>query len=250
MFLLKPIKMMAGRYLERRGWRKYAQNTQQTGAGLHTAMLRRRDILAETVIDVGASNGCWSETMMQHFPNANYLLVEAQEATHGAALKRFQATHSNVRYELCAAGDHDGEIHFDASGPFGGVAAKTPFQQNDIRVAMKTIDGLIRRHNLRGPYVLKLDTHGFEVPILEGAHEVLTEASMLIIEAYNFTLCPGALRFYELTSYLEKRGFRCVDMFDLMWRPSDNALWQMDTVFLPSAHRCFQINVYDFHEGE
>jgi FkbM family methyltransferase len=247
MFLFKPIKMMAGRYLQRRGWRK---DSRITGAGLHSAMFLRRDILAETVIDVGASNGCWSETMMQHFPNANYLLVEAQEATHAAALKRFQANHSNVRYEFCAAGDHDGEIHFEASGPFGGVAAKAPFQKNDITVAMRTIDGLVQRNNLGGPYVLKLDTHGFEVPILEGAHAVLTEASMLIIEAYNFTLCPGALRFCELTTYLEKRGFRCADMFDLMWRPSDNALWQMDMVFLPSAHPCFQINEYDFHGHE
>ena len=137
--------MMAGRYLQRRGWRKDLQHTE---AGLRTAMFRRPDILAETVIDVGASDGCWSEAMMQHFPNANYLLVEAQEATHGAALKRFQATHSNVKFEFCAAGDHEGEIHFEASGPFGGVAAKTPFQKNDITVAMKTIDGLVRRNNL------------------------------------------------------------------------------------------------------
>jgi hypothetical protein len=42
---------------------------------------------------------------------------------------------------------------------------------------MRTIDGLVRRNNLGGPYVLKLDTHGFEVPILEGAHAVLAEAS-------------------------------------------------------------------------
>lgn len=250
MFLLKPIKMMAGRYLQQRGWRKDAQNTQNSGAGLRTTMFRRQNILIETVIDVGASNGCWSEAMMHHFPNANYLLVEAQEATHGAALQKFQATHSNVKYEFCAAGDHDGEIHFEASGPFGGVAAKTAFAKNDIVVAMKTLDGLVQRHSLRGPYLVKLDTHGFEVPILEGAHAVLAEASMLIIEAYNFTLCPGALRFCELTTYLEKRGFRCVDMFDLMWRPSDKALWQMDMVFLPSAHPCFQINEYDFHEHE
>jgi hypothetical protein len=118
--------MMAGRHLQRRGWRKDSQNG---GTGFRTAMFRRQNILAGTVIDVGASDGCWSEAMMPHFPNANYLLVKAQEATHGAALKRFQATHSNVTYEFLAARDHDGEIHFEASGPFGGVAAKAPFQK-------------------------------------------------------------------------------------------------------------------------
>jgi hypothetical protein len=65
---------------------------------------------------------------------------------------------------------------------------------------------------------------------------------MLVIEAYNFTLCPGALRFHELCFFLESRGFRCADMFDLMVRPLDDTFWQMDLVFLPSGHSIFQSN--------
>jgi FkbM family methyltransferase len=244
--LPKPLRRLARRYIEQRGFMLVADAPQN----LHTMMDRRKDIVVETVVDVGASNGRWSEAMMLHFPNAKYLLVEAQAAVHGRALKEFKAGHPRVQCELCAAGDYDGETHFDATSPLGGVAGRTPFAKNDIVVAMKTLDSMVQRHDLRGPYLLKLDTHGFEVPILEGAHAVLSEASMLIIEAYNFTLCPGALRFCELTTYLKERGFRCVDMFDLMWRPTDNALWQMDMVFLPSVHPCFQINEYDFHERE
>jgi FkbM family methyltransferase len=239
--------MMAGRYLEGRGWSK---NSPGIGHDLNTVMSQRLDVSVETVIDVGASNGCWSERMMRHFPNAKYLLVEAQEATHRSALEKFQTVHSNVLYELCAAGDREGETHFHASGPVGGVASSTPFAKNDITVPMKPIDGLVQRRSLCAPYLLKLDTHGFEVPILEGARTVLSQTSMLIIEAYNFTLCPGALRFCELTTYLEKRGFRCVDMFDLMWRPGDNALWQMDMVFLPSTHPVFRSDVYQSDERE
>jgi FkbM family methyltransferase len=238
--LPRPLRRLARRYIEQRGFIPIAD----APPNLHTVMDRRKDIVVETVVDVGASNGCWSEAMMQHLPDANYLLVEAQEAVHGTALGKFKAVHSKVQYELCAAGDYDGEIHFDASAPLSGVAGRIPFAKNDIIVAMKTLDTLVQRRNLRGPYLLKLDTHGFEVPILEGAHAILAEASMLIIEAYNFTLRPGALRFCELTTYLEKRGFRCVDMFDLLWRPSDNALWQMDMVFLPSTHPVFSFNEY------
>jgi FkbM family methyltransferase len=241
MLLPRAIKMMAGRYLERHGWNK---NPSRIGTDLHTVMSRRPDLYVETVIDVGASDGCWSVRMMRHLPDANYLLVEAQESVHGTALGKFKAVHSKVQYELCAAGDFDGEIHFDASTPLGGVAGREPFAKNDIIVAMKTIDGLVQRHNLRGPYLLKLDTHGFEAPILEGARMVLAEASMLIIEAYNFTLRPGALRFHELCAYLEIRNFRCGDMFDVMVRPTDNALWQMDMVFLPSTHPVFRSSEY------
>lgn len=55
--------MMAGRYLERRGWTK---NSIKTGPDLNTMMSRSLDVFVETVIGVGASNGCWSERMMRH----------------------------------------------------------------------------------------------------------------------------------------------------------------------------------------
>ena len=56
-----------------------------------------------TVIDVGASDGRWSGEIMQHFPSASYLLIEAQEGVRGAGLQRFKAAHPGVGYEICAA---------------------------------------------------------------------------------------------------------------------------------------------------
>lgn len=236
---IKSIKRFARRYIEKRGFIRG-----NAAADLHTVMSRRPDLSLETVIDVGASDGSWSAAMMQHFPRAKYLLIEAQEAAHGATLRTFKAAHPNAEYELCAAGAHDGEIHFDATAPMGGLASETPFARNDIVVPVRAVDTLVRRRNLRGSFLIKLDTHGYEAPILEGAQETLKESAMLIIEAYNFTVCPGALRFYELCQFLEQRGFRCVDMFDLMNRPGDNAFWQMDMVFLPKTHPVFESNSY------
>jgi FkbM family methyltransferase len=233
------VKRKVGRYLERLGWVK-----REHAVGLHTVMTRRPELAVETVIDVGASDGRWSARMMQHLPNANYLLIEAQKAAHGAALEQFKKIHPKVDYVLCVAGDHEGEIHFDATDPFGGAASTTPFSKNDIVIPMHSVDKVVSELGLCGPFLLKLDTHGFEVPILEGAREVMRQASMLIIEAYNFTLRPGCLRFHELCQYLEARGFRCVDIFDLMTRPVDNAFWQMDMVFLPSTHPVFRSNGY------
>jgi FkbM family methyltransferase len=237
--LLKPIKKLARRFIESRGFVRGA-----AAADLDAVMLRRRDVSVETVIDVGASDGHWSARMMRYFPNAKYLLIEAQEAAHSAALHRFKTARANVDYELCAAGDREGEIYFDASDSMGGLASATPFPKNNISVPVSTIDALVRHRNLRGPFLLKLDTHGYEVPILEGARQTMAQSAMLIIEAYNFTLCPGALRFYELCQFLEPRGFRCGDMFDLMNRPGDHAFWQIDMVFLPSTHPVFRSNLY------
>jgi hypothetical protein len=89
-----------------------------------------------------------------------------------------------------------------------------------------------------------LDTHGFETEILSGALETLHQTEMLIIEAYNFNLGGEALRFPQLCLHLESLGFRCADLVDLSWRPSDGMLWQMDLVFIPSTSPSFSSNAY------
>jgi FkbM family methyltransferase len=241
--LPKLIKRTVRSYLDRRGFDLVPKNS-QSQLSLDAAMRRRRDVEVKSVIDVGASDGVWSERMMTHYPEARYLLVEAQEAAHGDGLRRFKAAHPNVDYALCAAGDRDGEIYFDAGEPRGGQASTTPYPYHNIIVPMAKLDTLVQRHQFEGPYLVKLDTHGFEVPILEGAKESLQAASMLIIEAYNYSLCPGCLRFFELCAYLEARDFRCADWLDPLHRPSDGAFWQVDMVFLPAKHSLFRSNEY------
>jgi FkbM family methyltransferase len=232
----KPIRRMARRWIEERGF----VLASDASVNLHTVMHRRRPEHIETVIDIGASDGRWSQGMMKYYPSARYLLIEAQRTTHEPMLRKFQAGHKNVICEMCAAGNRSGDINFDASDPFGGQASPSQYAKDNVVVPMETVDGLVRKHSLKGPFLLKLDTHGFEVPIFEGAVDTLANCAMLIVEAYNFTLCPGCLRFHELCTYLEQRGFRCVDMFDMMVRPKDQALWQMDMVFLPTSAPEFQ----------
>jgi FkbM family methyltransferase len=179
--------------------------------------------------------------MMGYYPEARYLLIEAQQKAHGLMLRKFQAEHKNVTLEICAAGNRQGEINFDAGDPLGGRASSTAYSENNIVVPMETVDGLVRKHGLPGPFLLKLDTHGFEVPIFEGAGETLSNCAVLIVEAYNFTLCLGCLRFHELCIYLEARGFRCLDVYDILVRPRDQAFWQMDMVFISASAPVFQV---------
>jgi FkbM family methyltransferase len=198
-----------------------------------------------TVIDVGASDGRWSRQTMKAYPSASYLLVEAQEGPHGEALRSLAASDPRVQVVLAAAGDRIGSIHFDASDPFGGVASEEPIGAHDLEVPVTTIDIEVERLALEPPFLVKLDTHGFEVPILQGASHTLERAAVLVIEAYNFEVRPGALRFHQLCGFLEQRGFRVVDLAEPLWRPRDGALWQFDLVFLRSGAPEFAFEGYD-----
>jgi FkbM family methyltransferase len=202
---------------------------------------RQHDI--NTVIDIGASDGQWSALLMAHYPLCNYLLIEAQPV-HEPELRQFCAGHKNADFVLAAAGEKEGQIYFNTSDPFGGQASVTPYPENNISVPVITVDSAIEAKKLKGPYLLKLDTHGFELPIFNGAEAVLAETEVIIVECYNFKIAPECLRFHEICNFLEQKNFRCIDMVDVMRRPYDNALWQMDLVFIRNDRKEFQYADY------
>jgi len=197
-----------------------------------------------TVLDVGASNGCWSESCMSFFPNAHYILFEPQP-THSDALDSFASTHrQKVSLVKKAVGATEGHTFFDATDPFGGQLNAGGSGKHSIKVDVTTLDNSLSHLQVEGPYLLKLDTHGFEKGILEGASHMLTQANVLIIEAYNYRITQEALLFWELCAFLAERGFRPVDLVDVMHRQRDKSLWQMDLVFVKDDWEGFDRNTY------
>lgn len=202
-----------------------------------------RNTPVKTVIDVGASDGRWSLVAKKYFPKADCFLIEARQE-HEAALQIIKSKCQGVDYLIAAAGDKIGQCYFDATDLFGGLASHMPFEQNCIVVPITTIDFEVSARKLSPPFLLKLDTHGFEVPILEGALETLKSTELVIIEAYNFQLTSDSLRFHELCTYMEKKGFRCIDLAEPVHRLKDKSFWQVDFFFIPSTNAIFNSNNY------
>jgi FkbM family methyltransferase len=221
------------------GIEAYTSEPTSLDAALARTAARKTHI--NTVIDIGASNGCWSERLRKYYPQAFCLLVEANPC-HKDALDQFKANHANIDVVLAAAGDTEGEIYFDGTDPFGGLASHDASETTNLRVPVTTIDSLCQKHQLQPPYLIKLDTHGFEVPIFEGAKEALKQATLLVVETYNFNITPTSLRFPQMLQYLETKGFRCIDMCEPLYRDFDQAFWQVDFFFVPDSYTGFERN--------
>jgi len=207
------------------------------------ARLKNRDYSINTVLDIGASNGSWSKMVIEYYPNAYYFLFEAQNP-HEAKLIEFTRNYPNSSYVLAAAGEREGEIFFDNGDLFGGLASEDPLEGTCIVVPVTTVAREVARNGLTPPFLLKLDTHGYEVPILEGAAKVLDQTSIIIVECYNFQLTDKSLKFYEMCTYLNNKGFAPIDMVDILYRKFDNALWQMDIVFVRKDSKEFLYRDY------
>ena len=195
--------------------------------------LANHKIEVASLIDVGASDGIWSKAFAKRFPRRHHLLVDANQI-HVPALTRVCQENPNWCFEMTAVGNITGELYFDASDPLGGNLSATPWNENYRPCPVATIDDLLDRHPLPGPIMIKLDTHGVELPILAGAAKTLKQTSVLVIEAYNIVAGEPAVPFWDLCRHMADLGFRPLDVFDLLYREIDNAFWQFDLLFVRS----------------
>jgi FkbM family methyltransferase len=199
-----------------------------------------RGMLVNTIIDVGGSDGRWSLETLQHFPKASFYLIEANPIHENKLLKLKNENH-HIDYRIAAGGSEVGKIYFDNSSPFGGKASQNKTGSKQVEVDCTTIDHEVMDKKLKPPYGIKLDTHGFEVPILEGAVDTLKSTEFLVIETYNFKLsAKECLRFPEMCLYMEKMGFRVIDIAEPLFRPYDKSLWQLDLFFVRADRKEFQ----------
>ena len=106
-------------------------------------------------------------------------------------------------------------------------------------VISRTIDSLVSEFKLEGGYIVKFDTHGFELPILNGMIMTLEKTEVIIMECYNFKITKNAILFHEMCIKLEEFGFRCFDISNPVLRPSDNSFWQIDILFCKKDNKIF-----------
>lgn len=209
--------------------------------------LNNLNIPVKTIVDVGAAAGTWTLLAKELWPACSYVLFEPLEERKGD-LENLAASNDNIFIVPFAAGETDSEARFFVSNDLdgSGVAGNAVNTDEHIRVVKQTsIELEIKKLNLKGPYIIKLDTHGYEVPIIEGSAQIINEVSAFIIECYGFRIAESSLLFWEMCAYMNNLGFSLFNMVDLMSRPKDGAFWQCDAFFIRKEHPVFETNGYD-----
>lgn len=183
-----------------------------------------------SIIDLGAARGHWSEMALALFPEAQVVGVDPLKERE-PYLQRLKDSHSRYDYVLAVAGKDDGgTVDLAVTPDLDGSSVHG--REGEVRtVPVHSVDAIAASRGMKGPFFLKFDTHGFERPILESAEHVLTETKYMVMEAYNFRHTPDTMLFHEMIAYLESKGFRVFNLVDVMNRPTDGALWQVDLFF-------------------
>ena len=186
-----------------------------------------------TVIDVGAAKG--TPPLQSAFKDAYFIWFEP--------LKEF------VESLRVLTKDYAGEVHqcalmatskkgsiFRTKDLFGSSVMHTINNREDNRIEeieIKTLDGVLAGRDLARPYLLKVDCQGGDYQVVLGGKEILKLCEIVILEVSFFKFWgsqhPEPL---QILNYMDKQGFAIYDILDGLFRPLDNALGQVDFVFV------------------
>ncbi len=210
--------------------------------------IHAKDIEIGAFINIGAGEGHEIGHLRTFWPQLQSLLID-MDPRFEEGWRKLAQRNPGVRHIICAAGDADDQGFFDKSNDVGGVLLDgTNIGDSSHATPIRRIDSLVTEFNLPGPYFLKFDTHGVELNILAGASETLKQASLVMMEVYNFKLnfVQGRnLTFDEMSLHMKSLGFRCADMCDPLFRPKDATLWQFHMFFIRSDHPVWQSSGYN-----
>jgi hypothetical protein len=102
----------------------------------------------------------------------------------------------------------------------------------EVTVPMVKLDEVIQAKQLSGPYLIKIDVQGAELDVLEGSRQILLDTEVIALEVSLFEFMKGAPQFSDVILYMKNLGFVPYDI-TLGWnRPLDNALGQVDMLFV------------------
>lgn len=207
----------------------------------HEAVLRSLGTV-HTVLDVGANVGQFAVVARRHHPDARILSFEPIPAA-GARLqqvfvgdRRFEhlpLALSNeagrATFHLAAADDSSSLLPI-AERQVAEFAGTQSVGTLEVDVA-RLDDALTRRDALERPVLLKLDTQGTELAVLEGGEETLAQTDHVILEASFVELYVGQAQATDLLRHLFERGFELRAVYDVKLSTNTGEPIQADLLF-------------------
>jgi len=194
--------------------------------------MRRAGFLPRSVVDVGANRGNWSRMASEIYPEANFFLFEANRQ-YEASLRDACRSIANSEYRIDLLGATSGElVAFHVMGDGSSVFPEvTSFPRKTVSMATRTLDESIPEL-ARSPMLVKLDVQGYELEVLKGSRRVLSLAEVVLLETALLTYNEGSPLFVEVVEFMADKGFVVFDFCGHARRQEDQALFQIDIVFV------------------
>jgi FkbM family methyltransferase len=196
--------------------------------------LKANEFSPRVVIDVGAWIGAWTEHVHAIFPDAQYLMVEANPGKRAGLEAVAERLGPSVRLCMALLGrESREEVTFFAMEAGSSVLAEnTGFDRQQLALPMTTLDEVSGGATLEGPVLLKLDVQGYELEVLRGGAQTLARSDVVLLEVSLLEYNQGAPLMSEVVAFMNASGFVPYDVCGQLRRETDAALCQIDIMFV------------------
>jgi FkbM family methyltransferase len=196
------------------------------------------------VFDVGVATG--TPDLYGVFDDVAYVLIEPLQES-APFMQRMVEAHPGSVAVSAAAGRDMGEASFNVTPNLSGSSFTVNAEGAERRtVPMVTLDHVAETHDPPAPYLLKLDVQGYELEALAGAERMLEKTCAVVAEASLWAdrKKRGMAEFAALVAWLGAHGFVLYDIAQVVRRDFDDAITEMDLVFLPVGSPLRAISAY------
>jgi FkbM family methyltransferase len=200
------------------------------------SILKARGVELHCIIDVGASDGRWTREVQQLFPKASYLLIEPRQE----CLPALHALHGHVHIETALVGACEGEVELNVHDLQTSIYRNTKGERYGAPSVqrMTTLDALIHKWfqeeaAMLPPSYVKVDVQGHELEVIKGARETIERyRPMIQLELNLMRFYSGIPIAHEVIAYMGSIGYVIYDFTDPLRRTLDQALGNIDCVFV------------------
>lgn len=202
----------------------------------------------DTILDVGANDGGYGKKLRQGGYTGAVLSFEPLPDAHA---KLMQAAEGDAAWQVAprmAIGSSNGEIEINIAGnstsssilPMQALHESAAPQSRYVGTASVP---LIRLDEVTHPFIkqgnrllLKIDTQGYEMPVLEGSIGLLPRVCGIQLELSLVPLYEGQILYKGMIDWLAEQGFELWSVMPGFVDQASGRMLQMDGVFFRSQN--------------
>jgi len=202
---------------------------------LGLAAMAGRGFTPKTIVDVGAFEGNWSAMVRRLWPSCRLFMIEPNLGYKARLLEAAEILGATLFCELLGA-ETGKEVQFNVMGSGSSIMSERSAVPRTAEMReLCRLDTLLQ--DVQAPALLKIDAQGYELEILKGASRLLPAFEAVLLEVAIIEINDGAPLLHDVVAYMKSHGYITYDIFEIHRRPLDNALNQVDILFIREDSR-------------
>ena len=224
---------------------KYQNKNQITNTNLILNSLYSKGFNPRYIVDVGCGHGEWTKKTMKYFNSSNYLLFDANE-DNKQQLNRLISENNNISFKIELLTDDNKDYKFYKMGYGSSIYKEQTSNMGEVKYikSKKLSEELPSEIKKTDKNLIKLDTQGSELKILNGLDNFINFFEVIILETSIHNYNKNAPLFNEVINYMKDKNYRLYDIFDMKRLGNENSfLLQFDCIFVRSDSKLLKINL-------